>query len=280
MISADSSRSIWDLAKALQVTTWAPMSEVPDYWLNHPSESSKCLSFRTINIAMIDWHTTEESLTRDGTISLNLNTEPDERIKAVIECSRSRKIAVEISKQQREDSTTKVFFFEASSLHNSSPGADSEGKDTAGEKVISPLSEFVPLSKHIEHVIGAYNNRLLFLSRDLWVCTVELEKRPSFSRRDTDAFSNDAESRRPSISQRLNSGDSQSSQQRRRRERSTDETLLGNRLSMSPPSRLGLGSAESSRRSSVPHTLSQSPQNSLSPSQVPHYFRHFFVPTS
>ena len=280
LVSADSSRSIWNLSTGVQTTKWAPMSEVPDFWINHPKDPLKCLSFRTTSIAMIDWSTTKALLTRDSTIKLNLNTSPDERIKSILPCSNGRKVAVEISRKRREDSTTKVLLFESSSLQ----ALAEETAASVTQPSISPLPEFFPLSSHVEHLIGAYGTKLVFLDRDSWVCSVDLEKRPVYTKRDSDTRSIDSQSRRPSISQRHASDGTSGRQQSRGKRPSLADASFDKGLNVSPSSSYTgstLVNTESVSRS-TPSLQTRSPSPLASPSltQVSSYSRHFFVPTS
>jgi hypothetical protein len=276
LVSADSSRSIWSLSTGRQLCTWSPMSDIPDYWISHSSLSGKCMSFRTTNIAVIDWSMTQDSVSLDAAIPLSLNTAPDERIKSVIECARGHKIAVEISKRQREDSTTTLLMFDVDKLQEIE-GLAPGGEDAVLDPLIA-LPEFFPLGPHIEHLIGAFNNKLVFLDRDLWVCSVDVDKRPLSGPGDLDSD----ESRRPSISQRLNSNDSSNSWQRQGQEIGTHDFNFARSVSSSPFSRSITTESTSSRTGSIspqiPNVLSQA--GPASPFHLAYYSRHFFVPNS
>jgi hypothetical protein len=277
LVSADSSRSIWNLSSGKQTSTWSPLSDVPDYWIAHPTNPLKCLSFRTVNIAVVDWSVTEDAIL-DATIPLTLKTLPDERIKSVLASGKGYKLVVEISKKEREDSTTKVFIFDTAALQSASvEGIDSE------DQSFTPLSDFYSLSPHVEHIIGTYNSKLVFLDRDLWVCSVDLERRTTFGRRDSDLLSVDEHSRRTSISQRLGSVDLGSSPLSRGRESAMHDATLSRHLSPSPMSRASTVTGGESSRSgsmSIEHPSSPLLFSPASPSHLTFYSRHFFVPTS
>ena len=206
LVSADSNRTMWDLSTGTQIIDWEPSSNLPGVWINHPTDGAKCLSIRTTDIVMIDWTTIQSTLMRDSAIQLTLNTLPDERIKSVLECSKGQKLVIEISRRDREDSTTKVFIFDTSLLRaltiEASSSEDLEVPTL--QQSISPLSDFLPLSSHIEHVIGAYNGKLVFLDRSSWVCSVDLAKH----NRDIGSRSSFGQARRPLGHQRFASFDS------------------------------------------------------------------------
>jgi hypothetical protein len=258
----------------------------------------------------------QSTLKRDSTIQLNLNILPDERIKSVLECSKGQKLAVEISRQDREDSTTKVFIFETSSLRAlTTEASSSEGLEVPPLQSITPVSDFLPLSTHIEHVIGAYNSKLLFLDRNSWVCSVDLAKRSGSHNRDIGNRSGLSRARRPHGHQRLASFDSIDEQrgrqihpqfegfsfnssrnespflspdshirQERSREKrhSMDNSIFDRRPSTS--STLSNSSFGSSSERSHNHrhsygTITESPVRSPPAPQMT-YSRHFFVPAS
>jgi hypothetical protein len=282
LVSADPPSVNLELVYRVTNIASTPISEVPDFWISHPTLVIKCISFRTTTIAIVDWNMTRESVSLDTTIMLDLNTAPDEKVKSTIECGNGLKIAVEIPKQERGGSTTKLLIFDSAKIRR--PLA-LEGDDTSGDlleaQFLIPPPEFLPLGPHIEYLIVAFSNKLVFLNRDLWVCSADLERRTVFSGRDTDAASVDSEPRRQSRSQRISSINSSSSLQPRVREPSVNELSLDRRLSLNPLSRAAMIENSPSRTSSTsrqnPSILSRSGPSS--PLPLTCYSRHFFVPT-
>ncbi len=318
LVSADSNRTMWDLSSGDQIVTWEPASDLPDVWINHPTDRAKCLSIRTTDIVMIDWTTIQSTLSRDSTIQLNLNTLPDERIKSILECSKGQKLAVEISRQDKEDTTTKVFIFETSYMRALAiEASSSESHEVAPLQPLSPVPDFLPLSTHIEHVIGAYNSKLVFLDRNSWVCSVDLAKRsgshnqggdignpssfgqprrPRGHRRYASFDSND-EQRGRQIHPRIEgfkfdnsrnespflSPDNHIRQERSREKRhSIDNTIFDRRTSTSSAfsnSSFGMSPERSQSHRHSYGTITESPARSPPPPQMT-YSRHFFVPAS
>jgi len=94
-------------------------------------------------------------------LSSDMNT--DMSVKDVIVCSDGCKISVEFSKPHNQQSTSQVLILSASSFEE--PFADT----------IESLPQFLKISLNIEHLIGSLGRKLLFLDRQMWVCTLDLE---------------------------------------------------------------------------------------------------------
>jgi hypothetical protein len=317
LVSADSNRTMWNLSTGAQIVNWEPASNLPDIWINHPSDRAKCLSIRTRDIVMIDWTTIQSTLMRDSTIQLNLNTLPDECIKSVVECSKGQKLAIEISRQDREDSTTKVFIFNTSSLRalTIAEANSPEGLEAPPLQSISPVSDFLPLSSHVEHVIGAYNSKLVFLDRNSWVCSVDLTKRSSSHNRDIGTHGSISHAPRSRGHQRFASFDSTDEGQGRQsqsafegfsfhrprnespflspdshighersreKRHSIDNTIFDRRPSTSSTFSASTFESSSERSHNHRHSygpITESPARSPPAPQMT-YSRHFFVPAS
>ncbi|KAI9857188.1 MAG: hypothetical protein M1813_008550 [Trichoglossum hirsutum] len=84
-------------------------------------------------------------------------------VKNVVQSPLSHTVAVESSKLYGERATTRMLFFEATNFCSE-----------AGELI--PIHEFQDIGQRVLHLIGPYGSKMVFLDRDLWVCSVDMSK--------------------------------------------------------------------------------------------------------
>ena len=133
-------------------------------WLSHPLTPTKRVLITPKLRQTSDWRSVDEQSTEVGLAGFGVVDHGDDiGIKCAIGCMNGRRIAIEISKLRDERSTTQLVLFESSDFNDQALDAE-------------PIPKLERVGARVEHLIGAYRSRLLFLDRDLWICSINLAK--------------------------------------------------------------------------------------------------------
>lgn len=163
MVSTLQRDTVWDLRAKSEKSHEEYKSREPFDCLNNPLNNNQRILVMATGAKIVDW---ESSITKK-TILLQL-TGPaqvprDQVVKSAMLICNDSMIAVEFTKSYGEHSTTQVLVFHDNAF---------------GEEASTPVQmrELQPVSREVLHLIGGFGSKLLFLSKHLWICSVDMKK--------------------------------------------------------------------------------------------------------
>lgn len=131
-------------------------------WANHPHDPSKLIRITAKAAHIHMWNEPSDPLfSVDMKLTSSLRT--DTAVRNVTTCSDGCKLCVEFSKPHDVQPTSHVLVVSTSSIEKPFP------------QLSEPLSLVLKISPNMEYLIGSFGERLLFLDRRMWVCSVNLE---------------------------------------------------------------------------------------------------------
>lgn len=164
LVSTSKYDIIWDIPNNTRLCIKNYEKREPFKWANHPLNANERVLMGTTNASIWSWDTSCHPNPL-GEIELggNLKGVQNENVKNVILSPFSQHMVVEFSKLYDDRSSTQLSVFESRNFHH----------DT---KEISPVHAFMSVGKRVLHLIGLCGAKIVFLDRDLWVCSVDTEK--------------------------------------------------------------------------------------------------------
>lgn len=163
MVSTFQCDTVWDIKAKSERSREEYKSREPFDCLNNPLNSNQRILVTATSVSIVDW---DSSITT-RTILLQPTGQTqvllDQVVKNVMLICNDSMIAMEFTKSYGEHSTTQTLVFRDSAF---------------GEQAstLVPMREFQPVSQEVLHLIGGFRSKLLFLSKHLWVCSVDMEK--------------------------------------------------------------------------------------------------------
>lgn len=167
LVSTSRSDTVWDIPNRLQLSTKPHDSRSSFQWINHPLNDEELIVVNAIDVSLYSWGNSWPSIPLcklefgDGGFKVGI----DEEIKCAIQLAEGQYIAIELSKLHGHRATTQFLVLESKNCH-------------AKAEEILPLRAFNSFARNILHVIGAYRRKVVFLDRNFWVCTIDVETSP------------------------------------------------------------------------------------------------------
>ena len=164
LVSTSRSDTIWDIPNRTHLRTKSHDPRSSFHWINHPLDGEEYILVNGIDVSFCSWGNSWPAIPfckldfGDGDFKVGI----DEDIKCAIQLAEGKYIAVEYSKPHGHRATTQFLVFESKNCH-------------AKAEKISPLRAFKSFAQNILHVIGAYGSKIVFLDRNFWVCTIDVE---------------------------------------------------------------------------------------------------------
>ncbi|KAL8881602.1 MAG: hypothetical protein Q9198_001222 [Flavoplaca austrocitrina] len=156
--------SLWVVGAKTESTRQERLTREPFRWLNHPIKPDHYIIVTAKSISIIQW----DSLAPTKTIDIppyNERSAISQRVvKNTILFCRGDTVAVDFSESHGERSTTAISILAINALDG----------DTA---VLDDATGYEGISREVLHLIGGFESKLLFLSRRLWVCSIDLKQR-------------------------------------------------------------------------------------------------------
>ncbi|KAI9780421.1 MAG: hypothetical protein M1839_006695 [Geoglossum umbratile] len=134
-------------------------------WANNPSNSEQVISVEPDLLRFYDWASLEEVSPAAG-IKLHCNAEAQLAVQDVITSSDGKILVLKQSSLDRNLTTVHISLLESSCCR-----ADAEE--------VFALPHLGPVTALIDHLIGVIDSRLVFLNKDLWVCSLNMNGRDS-----------------------------------------------------------------------------------------------------
>ena len=163
LVSTSDEDVLWNIDEGAKKAEKSYTSREAFDLLNSPLDPNERISVTATSMSFTDWSSVAA---RKSTLlgPAGLETLPvDQDVKRVTVFCDDMMIAVEFSERYGERSTTQVMFIESSDLDQPI-------------EVLTPLSRLEGIGQRILHLIGGLGSKLLFLSRDLWVCSIDVKK--------------------------------------------------------------------------------------------------------
>ena len=164
LVSTSRSDVIWDLPNRLQLRTETYKSRSTFQWINHPLNCEELIMLSTIDVILCSWGNSGPSIPvcKLALDDCGFKIGIDEDIKRVIQLADGEYFAVEFAKLHGDRQTTQFLVFESKNCH-------------AKVEEISPSGAFKSFARNIMHIIGAFERKIVFLDRNFWVCTIDVE---------------------------------------------------------------------------------------------------------
>lgn len=150
-------------------------------WLNHSQNQDFLISLDSTSICIFHWRNFEE-LHRQALFNPTLSPIHESRIRRSVACPVSRKILLHITSGQMRTQTTQLCLFDDATLEQALLAGSSGGGSHENSHVTAvpgaPLLDncMDRLSKYLEQLIGGFGSKFVFLDKDFWVCSVDVDK--------------------------------------------------------------------------------------------------------
>ncbi|KAL2068164.1 hypothetical protein VTL71DRAFT_16262 [Oculimacula yallundae] len=128
-------------------------------WCSHPTDESQLILFEESTAHLFSWDTLER-LTPPIGIQLTVSILPELIISSVTSCFDGQVLATTFTESLASGSKARLFLWPTTSFTTESLSS-------------SPVPHYQPLAGSVESLIGAYNQRLIFLHQDGWVCSAD-----------------------------------------------------------------------------------------------------------
>jgi hypothetical protein len=162
LVSTTKTDAVWDLSVGCRTSCHEFISRPPFDWANHPFNENYRILISTTSASLWDWKTSTVQTTEEALVlhldAINLK---GEGVKNVNQAFNGKKIVVEYSKLYTEGSTTNCLLLDSIDFRN-----DCES--------LVPSRGFGSVSPDIFHLIGMLESRIVFLNKELWVCSVRM----------------------------------------------------------------------------------------------------------
>lgn len=165
LISAEQHDMLWDIKddQPQEVARLESPNRQRWRWATHPLLPEQ-LVLIVGNVAHLFHWQTLERLTRPEGIELGSAVIPELAITAINQCFDSQYLSTTFAVSLNPRSPSKLFLWDAKDLH---PEATS----------IVPVPHFQCLADQVQHLVGAYGHRVVFLHQNGWICSADS---PSF----------------------------------------------------------------------------------------------------
>lgn len=181
LVSSSTSDSIYSVTGDLISSRPHAWTAIPT-WLNHPQNQDLLISLDSINITIFDW-TTFEELHRQSIFSPTLNPIRESRIRRSVLCPGSRKILLHFTSGQMRTQRTQMYLFDDAALHQALLAGPSQGGREHNDSpvTVAPGAPMLDdrmdkISKYLEQLIGGFGSKFVFLDKNFWVCSVDVDK--------------------------------------------------------------------------------------------------------
>ncbi|OTA67679.1 hypothetical protein K449DRAFT_388472 [Hypoxylon sp. EC38] len=155
---------IWDLSRKSVVSKYEFDLRGSSYWVNNPLNKDERLLFEAGGVSFWDWRSPFKK-----SVEATKGLDPDSislamtGVKNVIQAFDGEKMAVEYVKPHGKTSTILTLLFHK--------------QDSMGDNVrLRPCPGFSEIEQDILHFIGSYKSKLIFLDKNLWVCSLQLQR--------------------------------------------------------------------------------------------------------
>lgn len=162
LVSTTKSDTVWEISSRAQIAKTTYSSRTPFKWANHPSNVKQRVLFDTSGASVWEWDAVSSLSPSSITFGFDPKTAIEPGIKSVIYFSSSEYIVIECSRLNGQRTTTDLFVIESSQIR-------------LNAKEIQPNPMLTSIKDKVMHLIGAYGTKLVFLDRNLWVCTIEIK---------------------------------------------------------------------------------------------------------
>lgn len=163
MVSTIQCDTVWDLrAKSKRSSEEYESRELFDC-LNNPLNNNQRILITATQAKIVDWESSITTRTILLQLTGQIQVPMDQVVKSVMPICNDSMIAVEFTKSYGEHSTTQILVIQDNAF---------------GEQAstLVQMRQLQPVSREVLHLIGGFGSRLLFLSKHLWVCSVDMEK--------------------------------------------------------------------------------------------------------
>ena len=164
LVSTASSDTVYELADGSQSTIACSQDRTTWKWTNHPGDSSKLIYISPTCARIHSWNERLECCSSTD-MEPSVENGTGLEVESIIACpDGGRSLSVEFSKAYSQASPSRVMFLPLSSIEN-----DPDRAVPASTKKLSMVSA------EMEHLIGTFGRKLLFLDQRMWICSLELD---------------------------------------------------------------------------------------------------------
>jgi WD40 repeat protein len=128
-------------------------------WVPHPTNQEQLMLITDSVAHLYEWQSLNR-LTPDSGIQLVGSLLPELTIRSIVPCFDGNVIATTFAESVASRSNSKLIMWNASDF-------------APGTKAAAPIPDYKPLADHVEHIIGIYGHKLVFLHQDGWVCSAD-----------------------------------------------------------------------------------------------------------
>jgi WD40 repeat protein len=146
-----------DGSKILTTATWETRGRYK--WRTHPTNRDRLILITDDVAHLYDWQSLTR-LTPDSGIQLVGSVLPELAIRSVVSCFDGNVIATTFTESVASRSKATLIMWNTLDF-------------TPGAKVAAPIRDYQCLANQVDHVIGIYGHRLVFLHQDGWVCSAD-----------------------------------------------------------------------------------------------------------
>lgn len=161
LLSSVEADTLWSIGpdSSKELTTITREKRQRCRWSNHPTHADKLLLVMGNVVHLYEWRSLTRLTTEDG-IQLLGSTSSDLAVRAIMPCFNSKVLAIRFAESLAPRSKSKVVLWNLDDFAVESKSA-------------AAILDYQPMADQIEHILGNYGHRLVFLHRDGWVCSAD-----------------------------------------------------------------------------------------------------------
>lgn len=154
--------TVWDISRKAVVSKYNFGLRPSSYWVNNPLNKDERMLFEADGVSFWDWESSTKKSIEITKLEHHSMNSATAGVKNVVQAFGGKKIAIEYMKLHGETSTLSTLLFDSQDL-------------TGNADELHSCSGFSAIEQEILHLIGSYNSRLVFLDKNLWVCSLQLQ---------------------------------------------------------------------------------------------------------
>ena len=143
----------------------------PHQWINHPRKRDELVSIGQSTTQLFSWRSLQK-ITELGNSKVLEDLTSTATVKRVLVCPKAQHIIISLENMENKRRYTRLIVTRFSSL------------ETKPENSVV-LEELTGLETKVEYLIGAFDTKVVFLDRSLWVCSIDIttfQRNPHYSR--------------------------------------------------------------------------------------------------
>ncbi|MCJ1356503.1 MAG: hypothetical protein MMC33_006498 [Icmadophila ericetorum] len=134
--------------------------EQGNYWINHPRKPSSLVAVSKSITTFFEWQGLKRTMIRTNSKTSSAD-DSTAGVKRIIVCPRAQHLVIAMESTERRKRITRLIVTRFASL------------DAPHESPLA-LEELSELEGRVEYLVGAFDTKIVFLDRNLWICSLDL----------------------------------------------------------------------------------------------------------